>query len=327
MLTWINYILETNVFLKYIPTHVDQGCTFYIGCLIEQQPRCWCPGPDGRTPKVCPPCCARLHSGPIQCHISCCQHPNPAGMWWHNHNTKKRKRSHYHEQSQRHNYNISHRKSSGTYPGRTRVKNILRDHQHHLQFGFTEKLSHSMAALVCTEVLANNKDRSQDTFVATVDVQKAFDSVWHDLVFRKMFFFATDGNTTWPFFAQLMCNISVCVRIGAERSRTVTLHQGVGQGRIPSTEQYKLHLNDLLCTLETSAFGSHIGPFYCGSPTCADDVMLLWDTSKDLQAQLNIITDYARRERYHVNPTKTTISEYPGVQHMDIAAGPLGTRM
>ena len=47
-----------------------------------------------------------------------------------------------------------------------RVKNILRDHQHHLQFGFTEKLSPSMAALVCTEVLANNKDRSQYKFVS-----------------------------------------------------------------------------------------------------------------------------------------------------------------
>ena len=68
-----------------------------------------------------------------------------------------------------------------------RVKNILRDHQHHLQFGFTEKLSPSMAALVYTEVLTNNKDRSQDTFVATVDVQKAFDSVWHDSILRKMF--------------------------------------------------------------------------------------------------------------------------------------------
>ena len=140
-----------------------------------------------------------------------------------------------------------------------RIKNILRDHQHHLQFGFTEKLSPSMAALVCTEVLANNKDRSQDTYVATVDVQKAFDSVWHDSVLRKMFF-ATDGDTTCPLFAQLMRNISVRVRIGAERSRTVTLHQGVGQGRIPSNEQCKLHLNDLLCTLETSSFGSHIGP-------------------------------------------------------------------
>ena len=81
---------------------------------------CWCPGTDGRTPKVCPPpCYDRLQGGPIQCHISCCLHPNPAGVWWHNHNTKERKISHYHEQSQRHNYNITHRKSSGTYPGRT----------------------------------------------------------------------------------------------------------------------------------------------------------------------------------------------------------------
>ena len=66
-----------------------------------------------------PPCYARLHSGPIQCHISCCLHPIPAGVLQHNHNTKESKISQYQEQSQRHNYNIGHRKSSGTYPGRT----------------------------------------------------------------------------------------------------------------------------------------------------------------------------------------------------------------
>ena len=54
-------------------------------------------------------------------------------------------------------------------------------------------------------------------------------------------------------------------------------------------------------------------------PTCVDDVMLLSDTSKDLQAQLNIITDYARRERYHMNLTKTMPSlniQANGVQHI-----------
>ena len=109
-----------------------------------------------------------------------------------------------------------------------------------------------------------------------------------------------------------MRNTRVCVRMRLLRSREVTLKQGVGQGRIPSTEEYKLHLNDLLCTLESSSLGAHIGPFFVGSPTCADDVMLLADSPEDLQAQLSIVSAYSRRERYVINPTKTTITVYPG---------------
>ena len=91
----------------------------------------------------------------------------------------------------------------------------------------------------------------------------------------------------------------------------MTLHQGVGQGRIPSTSQYKLHLDRLLSTLESSGLGSHIGPFYCGAPTCADDVLLVADSHNELQAQLDIIGHYSRQERYKINPTKTTVSVYP----------------
>ena len=97
------------------------------------------------------------------------------------------------------------------------------------------------------------------------------------------------------------------------RSREVTLKQGVGQGRIPSTEEYKLHLNDLLYVpWNHPVSGAHIGPFFVGSPTCADDVMLLADSPEDLQAQLSIVFAYSRRERYVINPTKTTITVYPG---------------
>ena len=117
-----------------------------------------------------------------------------------------------------------------------------------------------MAALICTEVLANNKDKSEDTYVATVDVQKAFDSVFHPSLLRKLFI-ATEADATWPLFSYLLHNIEVKVRIGPLKSKCVTLNQGVGQGRIPSTSQYKLHLDRLLSTLESSGLGSHIGPF------------------------------------------------------------------
>ena len=189
-----------------------------------------------------------------------------------------------------------------------RIRSVLRKSQHPLQYGFTTKLSPSMAALVCTEVLANNKDISRNTFIATIDVQKAFDSVWHDFVLRKLYI-STSGDSTWSVLAALMRSLRIRVRMNTRRSREVTLQQGVGQGRIPSTEEYKLHLDRLLNILQASGVGSHIGPFFlwlpnlCGRRHAAD-------SSVDLQTQLSIVSLYSQKERYIVNPTKTTISVY-----------------
>ena len=110
-----------------------------------------------------------------------------------------------------------------------------------------------MAALICTEVLANNKDKSEDTYVATVDVQKAFDSVFHPSLLRKLFI-ATEADATWPLFSYLLHNIEVKVRIGPLTSRCVTLNQGVGKAGFhqqanisyTSTGSYRpLNLQDL----------------------------------------------------------------------------------
>ena len=72
------------------------------------------------------------------------------------------------------------------------------------------------------------------------------------------------------------------------------------------------HLGSLLHILESTNIGSHIGPFFFGAPTCADDVMLIGDSSTELQSLLDTVSIYSRKERYHINPSKTTISIYPG---------------
>ena len=158
-------------------------------------------------------------------------------------------------------------------------------------------------------MLANNRDEKKDIYVATIDVSKAFDCVWQDSVLRK-FFLNTSGNSAWSLLALLMRNTQIRVCLGALHSRPVTLNQGVGQGRIPSTDEYKLHLDSLLHILESTHIGSHIGPFFCGAPTCADDVMLIGDSSTELQSLLDTF-HLLQERRYHINPSKTTISIYP----------------
>ena len=57
--------------------------------------------------------------------------------------------------------------------------------QNRLQFGFTEGLSSTMAALLVTSVTAEHKDQGLATYMVALDTQKAFNTIWHDSLFRK----------------------------------------------------------------------------------------------------------------------------------------------
>ena len=64
---------------------------------------------------------------------------------------------------------------------------LILDHQrlatpnrlHHLQFGFTEGKSGSHAVFLVTEAVEEAKDNRETIFAASLDVEKAFDTVKH----------------------------------------------------------------------------------------------------------------------------------------------------
>jgi hypothetical protein len=86
-----------------------------------------------------------------------------------------------------------------------------------------------------------------------------------------------------------------------------TIYQGVRQGGILSTDQYKCYNNDLLDRLIESHYGVRIGDIPCNAPTCADDVALLAHSRTDLQAMLDMCYSYSRMERFYLQPTKSMI--------------------
>ena len=186
-----------------------------------------------------------------------------------------------------------------------REKPQARKSQNKLQFGFTEGLSPSMAALLITEVTAEHRDQRLPTYLATLDTQKAFDTVWHASLFRKLFM---EGHLdTFTIHTSLLQGNTVNVKAAGLLSRSITLQQGVGQGKVLSVGNYKTHINPELDLLCKTAFGAHIGNIYCGAPTCADDMAMLASNLHDLQAQMYIAETYSEQERFVIHPEKTKI--------------------
>jgi len=181
----------------------------------------------------------------------------------------------------------------------------------YLQFGFTEGKSPSMATLCLTEAAAQAKDEAQPLYVATLDAQKAFDVVDHDLLKLKLHHTGVRGPQ-WLIIDNLYSNCSETVRWRGSYSRPYKVTQGVRQGGVLSTSLYKEYVNPLLTDFERSGVGLHIGGIYLGSPTCADDVLLLSHSETELQAMLNVAYTYSAHNKYTLHPGKSTVTQLVG---------------
>lgn len=178
--------------------------------------------------------------------------------------------------------------------------------QHNLQFGFTQGRSPMMAALICTETIAEGLDNKQPIYVAALDAQKAFDVVDHTSLKLKLFN-QRCPLPLWKAETSLLDGLSGQVRIDGDFSRTFHVRQGVGQGKVLSPSQYKTFLDEALIQMTETNIGAFIGHIPVGSPTCADDMLLTSFDKSELQLQLDLAYAYSTRERYILHPAKSQV--------------------
>ena len=184
---------------------------------------------------------------------------------------------------------------------------LLQSQASSLQFGFTSGLSPSMATLYLTETIATAKDEKRELFVSTLDAQKAFDVVNHSLLKQKAHTAGIIGNQ-WNLLDSLYSNLHETVRWNGEFSRKFEVTQGVRQGAVLSTSLYKLYIDQLLHSLKSSDIGMHIGTIYAGSPTCADDMLLISENKENLQAMLDLCFSYSKDHKYVLHPEKSSVT-------------------
>ena len=177
-----------------------------------------------------------------------------------------------------------------------------------LQFGFTRERSPSMASLLITEALAEAKYLKTPLFVASLDARKAFDVVVQDIMLKKLHDINISGST-WDFIDGVYTNCNEVIRWQGADSRPYDVKQGVRQGGILSPTLYKLYIDGLLQNLQRAGTGTYIGSMFLGSPTCADDVLLMSNCPLQLQGMLNLASEYSAGHKYEIHPQKSVVTE------------------
>jgi endonuclease/exonuclease/phosphatase family metal-dependent hydrolase len=192
---------------------------------------------------------------------------------------------------------------------RDKITPVLKDVQNPLQRGFTKGTSPLNAALIMHEAILHARNKKNILYIALLDAKSAFDVVSHESLLRKLYYNGVRG-AIWSLIADTFRDAKTVVKWQGKTSSPFSIKQGVRQGGILSTEEYKVYNNDLLDRLADSSYGTKIGEIQCCAPTCADDIALLANSRADLQAMLDMCHSYSQYERFQLQPTKSMVLIY-----------------
>lgn len=167
------------------------------------------------------------------------------------------------------------------------------------QFAFQERLSAELQLLRITEFISDKMNRRQYTAGIFLDVEKAFDKVWKDMLLVKLHA-STDIPTGYlHLIDQFLTDRRFFIEIEGHRSDIKTLQTGLPQGSVLSPTLFATYVNDMPLHQDVL-----LAQF-------ADDTAFLTSsrrldtTINRLQRQLDTMETWLRRNKIKVNAGKT----------------------
>ena len=99
----------------------------------------------------------------------------------------------------------------------------------------------------------------------------------------------------WRVIKGMYSVVQSAVLVGDERTEWFDLSTGVRQGCVMSPILFSLFINGLAKEINKKGIGVSVGSRRVRLLLYADDIVLLAETSKDLQKMLDVVTEYSKR--------------------------------
>ena len=144
----------------------------------------------------------------------------------------------------------------------------------------------------------------QKLYSCFVDFQKAFDSVWHDALFRKLENKGINGqflNIIKNIYQQTQC----AVKINGKSTKYFAYEKGVQQGNPLSPLLFNLFINDIFEELKNDSQITLDDQNMIHALMYADDLIIMATSPEELQKSLDKLSVYCEKWKLSVNIKKT----------------------
>ena len=184
-----------------------------------------------------------------------------------------------------------------------RLYSFLEKHKciYELQFGFRTGHSTNHALTDLTEAIRKSIDENSYAIGVFIDLQKAFDTVDHEILLKKLEHYGIRGTAN-AWFKSYLFNRKQFVSIDGQESSMKIMKYGVPQGSVLGPLLFLIYINDL-----------HSAIKYATTRHFADDTCLLMKNKslkkikKYLNYDLKSLTSWLKANKISLNASKTEI--------------------
>lgn len=179
------------------------------------------------------------------------------------------------------------------------------------QFAFRQNHSTTLQLTKLIDQISANLNQGIQTAAVFLDVEKAFDCVWHDGLLHKMLKMDIPLQLI-KIIESFLSNRTFSVKIEGQNSSLRVARAGVPQGSCLSPTLFNIYTNDMPTVTK-----AHVSLF-------ADDTMFHCSNHNaryatlQLQRQINLASEWFKKWRLRINEAKTTAILFGRTQKLNI---------
>ena len=178
-----------------------------------------------------------------------------------------------------------------------------------LQGALQDNCSSLHTAWLTKETISYNVENGKPVYVGLLDIEKAYDTVWQEGLFYKLFSVGINGRT-WRILRKFYNGFKCQVKVDGMLSEEIETYQGIHQGAPCSLFLHGLFSNEFLKSLKKSVVGAKLCKKSTCCPAFADDVTMITLSKEGLQILFNIAFEYSCKWRFKYSPKKCKVVIY-----------------
>ena len=174
------------------------------------------------------------------------------------------------------------------------------------QGGFRWNRSTVDQILLLLEILTKRKQNNQHTLITFIDIRKAYDKVWRQANYNRIFDKGIKGKA-WRQLQTMHNNLKSFVRLPIGDTDPIEFELGVAQGAVESPWTFNCFINGLAEELAKHGLGITIHGKRVALLMYADDIAMFAASVTEMQHMIYIVTQYAQKFRFQFNGAKSGV--------------------